>query len=116
MCLFNRKKIKELQEKLEYEQKLVQVLEERNKDLEKRAGEHYKSLSLQKEETRKAYDWIQKILETFGTVETRNKMYKIPIYKEELKPYVEGMGYPLIETERIVIPTIVISKMEDRSF
>lgn len=116
MCLFNRKKIKELEDKLEYERKLVQVLEERNKDLEKRAGEYYESLSLQKEETRKAYDWVQKILETFGTVETRNKTYKIPIYKEEFKPYVEGMGYPLIETERIVIPTIVISKMEDRSF
>ena len=116
MCLFNRKNIKELQEKLEYKQKLVQVLEERNKDLEKRVDELYKNLSSQVIENRKAYDWIRKILETFGTVETRCKTYKIPIYKEELKPYVEGMGYPLIETERIVIPTIVISKMEDRSF
>lgn len=116
MCLFNRKKIKELQDKFEYERKLVQVLEERNRDLEKRINELYKDHSRQIIENQKAYDWIQKILETFGTVETRNKTYKIPIYKEEFKPYVEGMGYPLIETERIVIPTIVISKMEDRSF
>lgn len=113
MCLFNRKKIKELQEKLEYEQKLVQVLEKRNKDLEKRAGEHYESLSLQKEETRKAYDWIQKILDTFGTVKVRdNQEFYIPIYENDDLRMVEPYGYPM-QREEIIIPSIRITKMTD---
>lgn len=62
-------------------------------------------------ENQKLIDWIEKILDTVGTTETREKVhFKIPVCIErEYKEYDRNvMG--IFEKERITIPEITIIK------
>lgn len=64
------------------------------------------------EENQKLIKWIMNILDTFGTMEVRNRnSIQIPVYKE--KPYrTYDSNYMGISVkERITIPSITLIKM-----
>lgn len=106
MDLFNRKKVKQLNEKISEYQDEVKELNERIKSLE--------SISTRvTEENQKLIKWIENILEQFGTMEVRDRnTVTIPVYhaKELLYDYFIDES-ARVEYKTIIIPEIVIKKM-----
>ena len=64
-----------------------------------------------KQENKKLIEWIQKILEEFGTLDVKNReRVKIPIMKYKYNHY--GDNNFKMTTRTIIIPEIVISQSE----
>lgn len=112
MDLFKKKKIKRLLDELEdSNNKLIQ---ERAKSKEyKEMVNNIEKISTQTmEENQKLIKWIMTILDTFGTMEVRERRsIQIPVYEnKEYKAYDRNyMG--IMPKERITIPEITIVKM-----
>lgn len=93
------------------------LCEAKNKTISNLQNEHSelnKNMNNLITENKKLIDWIMKILDTFGTVEVREKSsVKIPIYKriEDNKYNFNYSDLVNFETERIEIPAITIVKM-----
>ena len=116
MDLFNRKKVKDLEQELlilreEFERNKGQLIAYENmKNAEK--------VSTQlAEENQKLIKWIRSILDEFGTMEVRDReRVKIPILIRKEEQYFKanhgGEGYfHLYPRETITIPEIIIEKM-----
>ena len=110
MDLFNRKKVKELERELqivreEFERKQGELATyKRFNELE-----HISTQTI--EENQKLIKWKMNILDTFGTMEVRERNnIQIPVYKEPYRAYDNNyMG--INEGERITIPSITLIKM-----
>ena len=64
------------------------------------------------EENRKLLEWIQKILDTFGTCDSRERHIQIPVYKREIVPFSDNiMPFGEMKREYVEIPAITIVKM-----
>ncbi|MBQ9023844.1 MAG: hypothetical protein IJ105_01330 [Bacilli bacterium] len=63
-----------------------------------------------KEENKKMINWVQKILEEFGTQEVSERKIQIPIIKH--KDFMYGDDNMRYTTETIIIPEIIIHKGE----
>lgn len=111
--LFNRKKLKRLEEK---NTKLI----EENEEINNYANALLEALK-EKNSTSGAYmllesnkcliEWIEKILENFGTMNVNDSHVSIPILKREFSVY-KGVDtlFDEVSVERIVIPAITIEK------
>lgn len=112
MDLFNRKKVKELENKLLKIQEAFEMSQgELNayKNVNNIAIDNKKLL----EENEKLIHWIMNILDTFGTMEVRDRRtFSIPIYKNNIHmDYDNYHNYDdAIERESIIIPQIRIIK------
>lgn len=111
MDLFNRKKVKELERELqivreEFERKQGELATyKRFNELE-----HISTQTI--EENQKLIKWIMNILDTFGTMEVRNRNnIQIPVYKEKLYRAYDSNYMGIYEKERITIPSITLIKM-----
>lgn len=112
MDLFNKKKIKKLEENLkdirehrDYYEKLYVGQVEHTNDL-------IKNNSYLREENSKLIDWIMNILDAFGTMEVRDgRSVQIPVCKEIEQVNFNNDIYGLHEREIITIPEIRIVKM-----
>ena len=112
MDIFNKKKIKEL-EKINFSlTKEIQGYQNNERNWNRQIDELEKISSNLIEENQKLIKWIMNILDTFGTMEVRDRMnVSIPVYRDEnYRAYNENvMG--ICERERITIPEITIVKM-----
>ena len=112
MDIFNKKKIKEL-EKINFSLcKEIQGYQNNERCWNRQIDELEKISSNLTEENQKLIKWIMNILNTFGTMEVRDRMkVSIPVYRDEnYRAYNEKvMG--IYERERITIPEITIVKM-----
>ena len=112
MELFKKKKIRRLLDELEdSNNKLIQ---ERTKTKEyKEMINNFEKISTKTmEENQKLIKWIMNILDTFGTMEVKERRnIQIPVHEnKEYKSYdCNYMG--IMERERIKIPEITIVKM-----
>lgn len=61
-----------------------------------------------KEENKKLIEWIQKILQEFGTSQVNDKKISIPIYKNSINSFIDNE--PLTE-EDVIIPEIRLHKI-----
>ena len=110
--LFNKKQLSEQDKKLK---RLSNIIDEKNAEINRQ----YNSITRLEdnairltEENQKLINWIMNILDTVGTMETREKTeFKIPICRhKEYRAYDRNyMG--IFEKERITIPEITIIKM-----
>lgn len=103
--IFNKKKLKNLS----------LIIDDKNKEIYRKNNSinHLENNNAKLiVENQKLINWIEKILDTVGTMETREKAnFKIPVCIErEYKAYDRNvMG--IFEKERITIPGITIIKM-----
>lgn len=102
-------------EELERELKIVREELERDRGellAYKNINNNDKLLAQSMEENQKLINWIMNILDTFGTMEVKDRRHiQIPVYEnKEYKAYdCNYMG--IMEQERITIPEITIVKM-----
>lgn len=112
MDLFNKKKIRRLlDEQEDSNNKLVQE-RAKTKELNKRIDNLEKISNQTLDENQKLIKWIMNILDTFGTMEVRDRRsIQIPVYinKEYRANNENYLG--IFEKERIEIPSITIVKM-----
>lgn len=109
--IFRKKKVKKLLNELEDTNNML--IQERNKT--KRLQESVNNLEIIStktlEENQILIEWIRKILDTFGTMEVKNKMnVQIPICKNVIRPSYPSPFHSQIK-EIIEIPSITIMKM-----
>ena len=117
MDLFNRRKVKELEIEKDAIERDNAILSDKNSYLEEHIIRLEKELDKKGtnanlvEENRKLLDWIQKILDTFGTCDSRERHISIPVYKREIVPFYGPETFGELHQERIEIPAITIIKM-----
>lgn len=112
MDLFNKKKLQEQEKQLK---KLNLMINDKNSEINRQ----YNSITHLENnqgkllaENQKLIEWIEKILDTVGTLEVREKIhFQIPVLmQKEYSPYDKNyLG--IFEKERIEIPAITIVKM-----
>ncbi len=110
--LFNKKKLKEKETIIEAKRKKITELLDTIDNLTEQNTRITTNSEHLIEENRKLIDWIERILDTVGIMEIREKLnFRIPVYIEkEYKAYDRNvMG--IFEKERITIPEITIIKM-----
>ena len=110
--LFNKKKIRRLLNELEDSHN--DLIRERatTKELNKRIDNLEKITSQLMEENQKLIDWVEKILDTVGTVSSNSKYnFRIPIYEHKQYSNYDAQVMGIFEKERIEIPAITIVKM-----
>ena len=97
---------------LEDENNMLIQERSKTKELQECANNLEKISTQVLEENQTLIKWIEKILDTFGTMEIRNKRnIQIPVYKnKEYKAY-DRNYLAVFEKERITIPEITIIKM-----
>lgn len=61
-----------------------------------------------KTENKKLIEWIQKILQEFGTSQVNDRTISVPIYKNSINSFIDNE--PLIE-EIVIIPEIKLHKI-----
>ena len=119
MDLFNRKKVKELQNKvIELEKKNYSLAEDidgyvRNERHWNSQIDGLEKISSQTmEENQKLIKWIETILNTVGVMEVREKrQIQIPVYIDKSIRAYDSNYMGIFERERITIPEITIVKM-----
>lgn len=112
MDLFNKKKIKKLEQEIYSLNNEIEKYEknERNWDMKIDKLEDISSKTM--EENQKLIKWIMTILDTVGTLEVREKVdFKIPIYQNKNYRAYDNNYMGIYERERITIPEITIIKM-----
>ena len=112
MDIFRKKKIRKLLNELEDANNMLIQERSKTKELQECANNLEKISTQVLEENQTLIKWIEKILDTFGTMEIRNKRnIQIPVYKnKEYKAY-DRNYLAVFEKERITIPEITIIKM-----
>lgn len=111
MDLFNRKKVQKLEAKIASLKQDI-IKEQNNCVTLKEILKNTNCSSLLLEENQKLIEWINKILEEFGTIVVyeRRSVY-IPIYKkEEINPFTSDIELRESKVKTIVIPEIVIQE------
>ncbi len=95
----------------EYYERLCEAKNKTISNLQNEHSELNKSMNNLITENKKLIDWITKILDTFGTMDVRErKSVKIPVYKNvEWNKY--NIHYLGNYEERLEIPAITIVKM-----
>lgn len=114
--IFRKKKIRKLLNELEDANNMLIQERSKTKELQECAN-NLEKISIQVlEENQTLIKWIEKILDTFGTMEIGNKRnIQIPVYKnKEYKAY-DRNYLAVFEKERITIPEITIIKMGVKS-
>lgn len=115
MDIFRKKKVKKLLDELEDTNNMLIQERSKNKKLQESANNFERISTQALEENQILIEWIRKILDTFGTMEVRNRMnVQIPIYKDVIRPIEPSPFQPQIK-ERIEIPPITIMKMGVKS-
>ena len=119
MDIFNKKKVKELENQ-------IRILESANINLKNEISRYknketdwnnkidrFEYISSQTmEENQKLIKWIMTILDTVGTMEVREKaQIKIPVYIEKTYNAYNTNYLGLYERDRITIPEITIIRM-----
>lgn len=61
-----------------------------------------------KEENKKLIEWIQKILQEFGTSQVNDRKISIPIYKNSINYFIDNA---LLTEEVVIIPEIRLHKI-----
>lgn len=110
--LFNKKKLQEQEKQLK---KLSLMINDKNSEINRQ----YNSITHLENnqgkllaENRKLIEWIEKILDTVGTIDTESKMhFQIPVYINKESSYYDRDYLGIFEKERITIPEITIIKM-----
>ena len=116
MDIFNKKKIKEL-EKINFSLcKEIQGYQNNERHWNSQIDELEKISSNLTEENQKLIKWIMNILDTFGTMEIRDRRsIQIPIYYDENDRTYNERVMGIYERERITIPEITIVKMGENN-
>lgn len=114
MDIFRKKKIKKLLNELEDANNMLIQERSKTKELQESANNLERISTQTLEENQILIEWIEKILDTFGTMKVKdNKNVQIPIYEHKTYKVSEYdrniMG--LFEKEVIEIPSITIMKM-----
>lgn len=119
MDIFNKKKVKELENQ-------IRILESANINLKNEISRYknketdwnnkidrFEYISSQTmEENQKLIKWIMTILDTVGTMEVREKaQIEIPVYTEKTYNAYDVNYLGIYERERITIPEITIVRM-----
>ena len=66
------------------------------------------------QQNQKLIEWIQKILDTFGTYNVKDRQgIQIPIL-ERIEHWNSSVGNEIVQQDTIIIPEIIISKMNWR--
>ncbi len=110
--LFNKKKLKEMENKVK---NLSLIINDKNKEIYRQNNsinhlENNQSKLLS--ENQELINWIMKILNTVGTMKTREKLnFKIPVYTQKKYRAYDRNVMGIFEKERITIPEITIIKM-----
>lgn len=103
--LFNKKKLKSLSLMIDDKNKEIY---RQNHSIHQLENNNEKLIA----ENQKLISWIEKILDTVGTIETREKInFKIPVHIEKQYRAYEQNVMGIFEKERITIPEITIIKM-----
>ena len=111
MDLFNKKKVKSLERELEI---VRQELERKEGELitYKKLNSYEKMNTGLMEENQKLIEWIFNILDTFGTMEVRDRhSIQIPVLKEKYISNYNMDYFGTREKNRITIPEITLIKM-----
>ena len=118
MDIFNRRKVRALEIEKDAIERDNAILSDKNSYLEEHIIRLEKELDKKGtnanlvEENRKLLEWIQKILDTFGTCDSRERHIQIPVYKREIVPFSDNiMPFGEMKREYVEIPAITIVKM-----
>ena len=110
MDVFNRKKVKELEEKINNQKKAINDYKLHIEDTNKLNKDLSNSLNMQLEQNKKLIEWVITILKEFGTTEVRGHHVQIPIITNELT--YNSAVWDTVKEKRIEIPSITIIKSE----
>ena len=112
MDIFNRKKVKKLEEEIYSLNNEIEGYIKNERHWSKQIDNLEKISSQTMEENQKLLKWIMTILDTVGTLEVREKVdFKIPIYQNKNYRAYDNNYMGIFEEERITIPEITIVKM-----
>lgn len=108
--IFNKRKIKELENKIQNQEKAIYDYKRHIDDTNKLNKNLSESLNMQLEENKKLNEWIITILKEFGTTNVREEHIQIPVI-ENSATYT-SMLCGTVKEKRIEIPSITIIKKE----
>lgn len=112
MDIFNRKKVKKLEEEIYSLNNEIEGYIKNERHWSKQIDNLEKISSQTMEENQRLLKWIMTILDTVGTLEVREKVdFKIPIYQNKKYRAYDNNYTGIFERERITIPEITIVKM-----
>lgn len=73
-----------------------------------------KSDNYYQQQNQKLIEWVQKIIDTFGTYNVKDKQgIQIPIL-EKIDQWNSSIGNEIVQQDTVIIPEIIISKMNWR--
>ncbi len=110
MDIFNRKKVKKLEEKINNQKKAIYDYKRNIEDTNKLNKDLSKSLNMQLEQNKKLIEWVITILKEFGTTDARGPHIQIPVINKEVM--YNSMLSGTVKEKRIEIPSITIIKRE----
>lgn len=113
MDLFNKRKVKELEERIKYLSNEIDGYMKNERHWSRQIESLEKISNNTMEENQKLIKWIMNILKEFGTVEIGDRQHiEIPIHRTSIKAHYDNIKDMYISTrERIEIPSITIVKM-----
>ena len=112
MDIFNKKKVNELEQMIYNLSQEINFYKNNERYWNSQIDELEKISSNLTEENQKLIKWIKNILDTFGTMEVRDrKSVQIPFYCDDYMAYDDKNIMAICERERITIPEITIVKM-----
>lgn len=112
MDLFNKRKVKELEERIKYLSNEIDGYMKNERHWSKQIESFEKISTNTMEENQKLIKWIMNILKEFGTVEIGDRQHiEIPIHKQNICSAYDRNYMGVFEKERIEIPSITIVKM-----
>ena len=112
MDLFNKRKVKELEERIKYLSNEIDGYMKNERHWSRQIESLEKISTNTMEENQKLIKWIMNILKEFGTVEIGDRQHvEIPIHRTSIKAHYDNIEDMYISTrERIEIPSITIIK------
>ena len=112
MDLFNKRKVKELEERIKYLSNEIDGYMKNERHWSRQIESLEKISTNTMEENQKLIKWIMNILDTVGTMEVREKSnFKIPVYENKSYRAYDQNYMGIYEKERLTIPEITIVKM-----
>lgn len=112
MDMFNKKKVKELEQIIYRLNHEIEGYQKNERHWNSQIDGLEKISSNLTEENQKLIKWIMNILDTFGTMEIRDReRVSIPIYHDKNYRAYDNNFMGICERERITIPEITIVKM-----
>lgn len=108
--IFNKKKIKELEDKIKNQKQAIYDYKRHVEDTNKLNKDLSRSLNMQLEQNKKLNEWIINILKEFGTTNVREEHIQIPVINNGTT--YKSMLCGTFKEKRIEIPAITIIKKE----